>query len=169
MKPFAFLVLVLFVFWILNTAYHRYVIDKSKYKFFRLRDELRNLALDNEISSENELFIFLDFQLSKTISNMYFLNLYIALIIHLRYSKLKEHKLIKKKFEYEFSRDEKLNKILIKYQSICNTYIKERHYILYFFYRVLLSGEFKKQTREYKSESVRDISVYRERMEMVLA
>ena len=79
MNFYIFIIAILFsTIW---TGYRRIVLRKYKYKFYALRDELRDKVISGKIKKHNWVFSYLDSSISKSIVSLKYVNLWSAVLL----------------------------------------------------------------------------------------
>lgn len=103
---FGILVLLFFLLLIYRKLNNKYQENKFRYRYHKLRDDLRRLAIDGKVASGSDEFDYLDFSISKSIQKSYLLTLFYLFALTIKHAKFKsdlEH--------YKKTYDELLEKI----------------------------------------------------------
>lgn len=125
--------------------YKKLLHDKTMYKLYALRDELRWLMINNEVTSSPDAASYLDFILSKSISQIQNFSLSRAVINEMKMeqrSKKETEKLVAnfKTIDEQMAKNEKFEEILGQYWIITTEYMLRKHTfsVLWFLHLVLL-------------------------------
>jgi len=120
---------------------NRYQEEKFRMKMHRLRNELRNLAIDNKVSCHTDEFEFLDYSISKSIKESYFISLFYLFMLERRHEKLsdiEQYKSYYDDFVTKFQRNHALVLVNKKRNKYLRDYIIAQNKITVFILRHIL-------------------------------
>ena len=121
------LTLTFLAFW--RAAHLKYVSLKFKYRLYELRDELRTLAINQEVDCDNWLFEYFDRSLSKAISQHYHITLFWLASLGYKYRNDKDLHELSRIITSEFKKVPKIGKIRKEYLEALTEYIEDQHYV----------------------------------------
>ena len=131
------MLLILLTFTVIVFLYAQYAIRvnqdvETRFKLFVLRDKLRNLALDNQVDSEDRLFKAVDTSISKTIKLVPHLNLRTILLFYLLNRKRADFKIVNEEFfdELFIPKNIAYRKIYEEFADITIDHLKQQHYVV---------------------------------------
>lgn len=124
---FGITILILVVYLVFRKWYNRYQEEIFRHKMFKLRDELRLLAIEKKVNKKSREFDYLDFSISKNIQESYFITIFYVFKLEARYRRQdRELNIYKETFERLHSNiidNEHLKKIFIKKNHIIGEYV----------------------------------------------
>jgi hypothetical protein len=122
-----FLFFVILLVW---KSFHVRLAEKQfRYSLFKVRDDLRMLAINNEIDKSSKIFTYLDETFSSTIKEHYNINIYTLLFVELfRRDKQKEFKFLEL-IDEACRNNKELEKLVINYIDACREYIFDQNFV----------------------------------------
>lgn len=118
------------LYWIIKNQYQERLTLKYKYKFFALRDKLRQSVIDGRIDKNDWVFDYIDTSISRTVSELDNLNLYSSVML-MKYHKNDAFiKAFRIQLQESLKRNHVLTALFEEYGSISSAYIIEKHILL---------------------------------------
>jgi superfamily I DNA/RNA helicase len=126
-----FVLLIALSIYCILKQYRIYLYRKYELKLYKLRDRLRDLAIEGEIDHNEWTFFYLDSSISKMTDRFKMLNIFHAM--YLRNSHENDHQMLdfRRQLHKSLSKNKKLNEIYIEYQSVLSAYLLQKHVILF--------------------------------------
>lgn len=108
-----------------------FLYRKYELALFRLRDKLRDLAIEGKIDADDWTFHYLDSSFSKMTNRFKMLNIFHA--IYLRNQHINDTKIIAfgKHLNLELSKNESLKQVYTEYNKILSSYMVEKHIVMF--------------------------------------
>ncbi|MES2652965.1 MAG: hypothetical protein V4663_14580 [Bacteroidota bacterium] len=142
----AILIVALF-FYLLFKQFRIFLYRKYELKLFTLRDKLRMAVIDGEIENTDWTFYYLDSSISKMTKRFKMLNIFHAM--YLRSYHKNDQRLIdfKKHLRISLDKNAKLKEIYDEYQKILNSYVFEKHIVLFSVTAIAIYGYLRSVTK----------------------
>jgi uncharacterized membrane protein YbaN (DUF454 family) len=164
---FAIVTFTLLAFNIYKKLNNRYQEELFRSSLYELRDELRMLAITKKVKAHNIEFDYLDYSISKTIQESYFITLFYVVsleVLHKRHeSNIKNYKEGYEVLISNIDKNEDLKKIFIKKQILTNKYLSGQNRLTKFIFRIIkkcYKGIF--DLKKYFKQKVSEINYYPE-------
>lgn len=158
--------LVIVVYWRARNMYYKRLTREYQFKLYKLRDELRTLAIDGKIDSKYWMFNYIDTSISKTISVMDNMNLFFLFLVAKKNNKNNKIESFKSAVTVELQKNSCLNDIYIQYGNLNVDFLIKKHYWLMFsmkcVYTILLSLKFIKSIHNKIVDNALSLRVYPE-------
>lgn len=139
----------LIVFLVYKKLNNRYQQELFKRRMYELRDELRMLAIDKKVKGYSQEFDYLDYSISKTIEQSYYITLFYIAFLELKHShNLKNIKAYKAGYEALLERicsNDELKIIFNKKNIYVTQYLAGQNRFtkaIYKFLKIILAGAF---------------------------
>jgi hypothetical protein len=121
---------VIFILGLVRRNFQKNIELEYRYKFFALRDKLRELAIEGKIKKQNWEFNYLDSSLCKTVNQLSNINLIDAFYIHLKHKNDPKKEKFKQHLNLILEKDKEFSKIYSQYGVLLVQYICRRHLVI---------------------------------------
>lgn len=106
-------------------SYKKYQTRKSQLALYRLRDELRELAIIGTVSKNQWMFDYLDSSISKSINNLQSINIWAVIILGQIHKKDESLGSFKYHLGLAIKKNKELAEIHKRYSNIMTQYVSE--------------------------------------------
>ena len=130
---------VAFTYWLSRNLYYDRLETEYSYKYYKLRDKLRRLAIEGKVDKNDWGFDYLDLSLSKTVNKIGSINLFVSVFLTLKHRKDEKYIQFCRNVAKKMKENELFNEIFVEYGKLSSQYVIGRHFWLRFIFRLTLS------------------------------
>lgn len=130
MDIYFIIVLILLLFHIIWYSYKKNLVLKYRYKFFGLRDKLRNEIIEGNIKKNDWTFDYLDSTLSKIVCKLDSITLWNAIILYLKYRNDNGFQSLSNNLHKRIVKNKSIEEIYVEFGVLLIKYVYDRHIIL---------------------------------------
>lgn len=123
--------ILLVFYWRVRSLYYYRLNLKYKYEFYRLRDKLRQYAIEGKIDSQNWMFSYLDTSISKTVANIERINFFTSILLYRKHKKDTIVNFFAKKVDDGVKKNPYFKEIFTEYGAITFNLVLRKHYWLH--------------------------------------
>ena len=116
--------------WMVRVERNKALALKYSYKFYALRDHLRESLIDEKIEGNNWAFDFLDSSFSRLVNQLETINIYKAVFWLLLYKNDDGVLACRENFNKSLDKNKELKKVYDVYSNFLLQFFKERHRVL---------------------------------------
>ncbi len=131
------------VYWKARNMYYNHLELQFRYKLQALRDQLRELVIENKIKRDDILFEYIDTSISKAMKKVASMHLLIVLVLSIKHQKNKTFLSFNKRIQEQLKTNPDSERIYKEYGSIILWFFFKKHFIvksILFVFGLFLAG-----------------------------